>query len=73
VLGETQSHLRLLEKILSLLLFFDHLSVNRLKLGQVLTVSSVFEVIEMKLKVNAIVSSVLFEEEDTGLVELAIA
>lgn|GEM_PF-5802183 len=73
MLGETQSHLRLLEKILSLLLFFDHLSVNRLKLGQVLTVSSVFEVIEMKLKVNAIVSSVLFEEEDTGLVELAIA
>ena len=27
----------------------------------------------MKLKVDAIVSPVLFEEEDTGLVELAIA
>ena len=28
-------------------------SVNRLKLGQVLTVGSVFEVIEMKLKMDA--------------------
>jgi hypothetical protein len=44
-----------------------------LKLGQVLTVGSVFEAIEMGLKVDAIVSPVLFEEEDTGLVELAIA
>ncbi len=70
MLGETQSHLRLLEKILSLLLFFDHLSVNRLKLGQVLTVSSVFEVIEMKLKVNAIASPVLFEGKDIELMEV---
>ncbi|MFB2880644.1 hypothetical protein ACE1CC_27665 [Aerosakkonemataceae cyanobacterium BLCC-F46] len=38
-----------------------------------LTVGSVFEVVEMGLMVDAIVSSVLFEEEDTGLVELAIA
>ncbi len=38
-----------------------------------LTVGSVFEVIEMELKVNAIASAVLFEDEDTGLVELAIA
>jgi hypothetical protein len=44
-----------------------------LKLGQVLTVGSVFEAIEMGLKVDAIVSPVLFEKEDTGLVELAIA
>jgi hypothetical protein len=44
-----------------------------LKLGQVLTVGSVFEVIEMELKVDVGVSPVLFEEEDTGLVELAIA
>jgi hypothetical protein len=39
----------------------------------VLTVGSVFEVIEMEVKVDAIASPVLFEEEDTGLVELAIA
>jgi hypothetical protein len=45
-----------------------YLSLNRLKLGQVLTVGSVFEVIEMELKVDAIVSQVGFEEEDTGLV-----
>jgi len=51
----------------------DYLSVNRLKLGQELTVGNVFEVIEMELKVDAIASPVLFEEEDTGLVELAIA
>ena len=38
-----------------------------------LTVGSVFEAIEMELKVDAIVSPVLFEDEDTGLVELAIA
>jgi hypothetical protein len=44
-----------------------------LKLGQVLTVGSVFEAIERGLKVDAIVSPILFEEEDTGLVELAIA
>ncbi|MFB2935522.1 hypothetical protein ACE1B6_09595 [Aerosakkonemataceae cyanobacterium BLCC-F154] len=38
-----------------------------------LTVGSVFEVMEMGLMVDAIASSVLFEEEeDTGLVELAI-
>lgn len=37
-----------------------------------LTVGSVFEVIEMELKVDASVSAVLFEDEDTGLVELAI-
>jgi hypothetical protein len=43
-----------------------------LKFGQVLTVGSVFEVIEMELKVDASVSAVLFEDEDTGLVELAI-
>ena len=35
-----------------------------------LTVGSVFEVIEMNLKVDAIASRVSFEEEDTGLVEL---
>jgi hypothetical protein len=39
----------------------------------VLTVGSVFEVIEMELKVDAIASPVSFEDEDTGLVELAIA
>ncbi|MFB2895108.1 hypothetical protein ACE1CI_19550 [Aerosakkonemataceae cyanobacterium BLCC-F50] len=38
-----------------------------------LTVGSVFEVVEIGLMVDAIVSSVLFEEEDTELVELAIA
>ncbi|WP_377481080.1 MAG: hypothetical protein P2A85_13945 [Microcoleus anatoxicus] len=37
-----------------------------------LTVGSVFEVMEMGLMVDAIASSVLFEDEDTGLVELAI-
>ena len=37
-----------------------------------LTVGSVFEVMEMGLMVDAIASPVLFEEEDTGLVELAI-
>ncbi|MGE5656594.1 MAG: hypothetical protein ACM37W_08265 [Actinomycetota bacterium] len=53
--------------------WWDYLSVSRLKLGQVLTVGSVFEVIEMGLMVDAIASPVLFEEEeDTGLVELAI-
>ncbi|MFE1745600.1 hypothetical protein [Coleofasciculus sp. H7-2] len=51
----------------------DYLSVNRLKLGQVLTVGSVFEVIEMELKVDAIASPDLFEDEDIGLVELALA
>ena len=51
----------------------DYLSVNRLKLGQVLTVGSVFEVIEMGLKVDASVNPALFEDEDTELVELAIA
>jgi hypothetical protein len=44
-----------------------------LKLGQLLTVGSVFEAIEMGIKVDAIASPALFEEEDTGLVELAIA
>jgi hypothetical protein len=39
----------------------------------VLTVGSVFEAIEMNLKIDAIVSAVLFEEEDTGLVELVFA
>jgi hypothetical protein len=39
----------------------------------VLTVGSVFEVIEMNLKVDAIASPVSFEDEDTELVELAIA
>lgn len=38
-----------------------------------LTVGSVFEVIEMNLKVDVIASPVSFEEEDTGLVELATA
>ena len=38
-----------------------------------LTVGSVFEVIEIELQVDAIASPVSFEEEDTGLVELAIA
>lgn len=37
-----------------------------------LTVGSVFEVIEMELKVDVGVSPVLFEDEDTELVELAI-
>lgn len=50
-----------------------YLSLNRLKLGQVLTVGSVFEVIEMELKVDTIVNPALFEDEDTELVELAIA
>ena len=36
-----------------------------------LTVGSVFEVIEMELKVDASGSPVSFEEEDTGLVKLA--
>jgi hypothetical protein len=49
-----------------------YLSLSRLKLGQVLTVGSVFEVIEMELKVDASVSPVLFEEEDTGLVEFML-
>ena len=35
-------------------LWWDYLSVNRLKYGQVLTVGSVFEVIEMGLMVDAI-------------------
>jgi hypothetical protein len=51
----------------------NYLSVNRFKLGQVLTVGSVFEGVEMELKVDAIASLVLFEDEDTELVELAIA
>lgn len=38
-----------------------------------LTVGSVFEVIEIELQVDAIASPVSFEEEDTGLVELAVA
>jgi hypothetical protein len=44
-----------------------------LKLGQLLTVGSVFEAIEMGIKVDAILSAVLFEEEDTGLVAFRIA
>ncbi|MEG4118448.1 hypothetical protein QUA43_13360 [Microcoleus sp. N9_B4] len=52
---------------------WDYLSVNRLKLGQVLTVGSVFEVIEMNLRVDVGVSPVGFEDEDTGLVELVLA
>ncbi|OCQ91075.1 hypothetical protein BCD67_21870 [Oscillatoriales cyanobacterium USR001] len=44
-----------------------------MKLGQVLTVGSVFDVIEMELRVDAIVSPVGFKDEDTELVELAIA
>ena len=50
-----------------------YLSLNRLKLGQVLTVGSVFEVIEMELKVDTIVNPALFEDEDTELVELVLA
>jgi hypothetical protein len=51
----------------------NYLSANRLKLGQALTGGTVFEVMEMELKVDAIVNPALFEDEDTGLVELAIA
>ncbi|CBN53589.1 MULTISPECIES: hypothetical protein [Kamptonema] len=43
-----------------------------MKLGQVLTVGSVFEAVEMGLMVDAIASPDLFEDEDTRLVELAI-
>jgi hypothetical protein len=39
----------------------------------VLTVRSVFDVIEMELRVDVIASPVSFEHEDTGLVELALA
>ena len=38
-----------------------------------LTVGSVFEVIEMELKVDTIVNPALFEDEDTELVELVLA
>jgi len=39
----------------------------------VLTVESICQVVEMELKVDAIASPVGFEDEDTGLGELAIA
>jgi hypothetical protein len=50
----------------------NYLSVNRFKPGRVLTVGSVFEGVEMGLEVDAIINRILFEEENTGLVELAI-
>jgi hypothetical protein len=37
---------------------WGYLSVSRLKLGQVLTVGSVFEVMEMGLMVDAIISPI---------------
>jgi len=50
----------------------NYLSVNRFKLGQVLTVGSVFEGVEMELEVDAIICRVWFKKEDTELVELVI-
>lgn len=45
------------------------MQVNRLKLGRMLTIGSVFEGIEMELNIDAIIIAVLFEDKDTGLVK----